>query len=168
MSANPLNSIESLETTMATAAHAQEKPKAKERRLTNKNVKQVYEKHDDIDDLLQDVLNVRSLATNGYALLCKRFLARPRSSVSAIVYEYVTHACTCVNKHHDVAQGRHSLVFDKLRSNAPSPYALLTSLIAPFVVTRLYLPWSNTVFTEAQNTEPAHVGPVRFASKILV
>ena len=125
MSANTLNHVKSLETTMASAAHAQEKPKAKERRLTNKNVKQVYEELDDIDELLQDVLNVRSSATNGYALSCKRFLPRPRASDSAIVYEYVTHACTCVDKRHDVAQGRRSLVFNKSRLNALSPYVLL-------------------------------------------
>ena len=113
MSANPLNGVESLETTMAAAAHAQEKPKAKERRLTNKNVKRVYEELDDVDELLQDVLNVRSSATNGYALSCKRFLPRPRASDSAIVYEYVTHACTCIDKRHYVVQGRCSLVFDK-------------------------------------------------------
>ena len=71
MSSNPLNGIESLETTMAAAAHAQEKPKAKERRLTNKNVKQVYEELNDVDELLQDVLNVCSSVTNGYTLSCK-------------------------------------------------------------------------------------------------
>ena len=125
MSANPLNGVKSLETTMAAAAHAQEKPKAKERRLTNKNVKQAYEKLDDVDEYLQDVLNVRSSATNKYALSCKCFLPRPRASDSAIVYEYVTHACMCVDKRHDVVQGRRSLVFDKSRLNAPSPYALL-------------------------------------------
>ena len=55
---------------MAAAAHAQKKPNAKERRLTNKNIKQVYEELDDVDELLQDVLNVRSSVTNGYALSC--------------------------------------------------------------------------------------------------
>ena len=90
---------------MAAAAHAQEKPKAKEKRLTNKNVKWVYEELDDVDELLQDVLNERSSATNGYALSCKRFLPRPRASDSAIVYEYVTHTCTCVDKRHDVRKG---------------------------------------------------------------
>ena len=110
---------------MAAAAHAQEKPKAKERRLTNKNVKQVYEELDDIDELLQDVLNMCSSMTNGYTLSCKHFLPQPKGSDSAIVYEYVTHACTCVDEHHDVAQGRHSLVFDKSRLNPPSPYALI-------------------------------------------
>ena len=54
---------------MAAAAHAQEKPKAKERRLTNKNVNQVYEELDDVDELLQDILSVCSLVTNGYACL---------------------------------------------------------------------------------------------------
>ena len=78
-------------TTMAAAAHAQEKPKAKERRLTNKNVKQVYEELDNTDELLQNVLNVRSSATNGCALSCKRFLLRPRANDSAIVYEYISH-----------------------------------------------------------------------------
>ena len=91
-----------------------------------KKVKRVYEELDDVDELLQDVLNVRSSATNGYALSCKRFLPRPRASDSAIVYEYVTHACMCVDKRHDVAQGRRSLVFDKSQLNAPYPYALLT------------------------------------------
>ena len=125
MSANPLNGVESLETTMAVAARAQEKPKTKERRLTNKNVKRVYEELDDADELIQDVLNVRSSATNEYALSYKRFLPRLRASDSAIVYEYVTHACTYVDKRHDVAQGRRSLVFDKSQLNAPYPYALL-------------------------------------------
>ena len=119
---NPLNSVESLEITMAAAAHVQEKPKAKERRLINKNIKRVYEELDNGDELLQDALNVRSSVTNGYALSCKCFLPRPRASDSAIVYEYITHACTCVDKRHDVV---HSLVFDKLRLNAPSLYALL-------------------------------------------
>ena len=82
---------------MAAAAHAQEKPKAKERRLTNKNVKRVYEELNDIDELVQDVLNVRSLATNRYALSCKRLLPRPKTNDSAIVYEYVTHTCTCID-----------------------------------------------------------------------
>ena len=70
---------------MAVAARAQEKPKTKERRLTNKNVKRVYEELDDVDELLQDVLNVRSSATNGYALSCKHFLLLPRASDSAIL-----------------------------------------------------------------------------------
>ena len=83
----------------------------------------MYEELVNVDELLQDVLNVRSLATNGYALSCKCFLPRPRASDSAIVYEYVTHACTCIDKHHDMAQGRRSLVFNKLQLNAPSPYA---------------------------------------------
>ena len=84
---------------MAAAAYAQEKPKAKERRFTNKNVKQMYEELNDTDELLQNVLNVCSSTTNGYALPCKHFLPRPRASDSAIVYEYmyVTHACTCVD-----------------------------------------------------------------------
>ena len=103
---------------MAAAAHTQEQPKAKERRLTNKNVKRMYEELNDVDELLQDVLNVHFLATNGYAWSCKRFLPRPRASDSAIVYEYVTHACSCVDKRHDVAQGQRSLVFDKSRLNA--------------------------------------------------
>ena len=97
------------------------KAKAKERRLTNKNVKRVYEKLNDVDELLQDVLNVRSSATNGYTLSCKHFLTRLRASDSAIVYEYVTHACTCINKHHDVwffGQRCRSLVFDKSLLNA--------------------------------------------------
>ena len=64
---------------MAAAAHAQEKPNAKERRFTNKNVKRVYEELDDVDKLLQDVLNVRSSATNGYPLSCKHFLPQPRA-----------------------------------------------------------------------------------------
>ena len=85
----------------------------------------MYEELDDVDELLQDVLNERSSATNGYALSCKRFLPRPRASDSAIVYEYVTHTCTCVDKRHDVVQGRRSLVFNKLQLNAPSSYALL-------------------------------------------
>ena len=100
MSANPLNGVESLETTMAAAAHAQVKPKTKERRFINKNVKRVYEELYDVDELLQDVLNVRSSATNGYALSCKRFLPRPRVSNSAIVYEYITHACMCIDERH--------------------------------------------------------------------
>ena len=107
------------------------KPTAKERRLTNKNVKRLYEKLNDVDELLQDVLNVHSLATNGYALFCKRFLPRPRASDSAIVYGYVTHACMCVDKRHDVAQGRRSLVFDKSWLNAPSPYMLL---VQPWII----------------------------------
>ena len=127
LSANPLNGVESLETTMAAAAHAKEKPTANERRVTNKNVKRVYEELNNIDELLQDVLNICSLATNRYALSCKCFLPRPRASDSAIVYEYVTHACTCVDKCHDVAQGRRSLVFDKSWLNVPSPYALLVT-----------------------------------------
>ena len=47
---------------MAAATHAQEKPKAKERRFTKKNVKRVCEELDtiDVDKLLQDVLNVCS------------------------------------------------------------------------------------------------------------
>ena len=130
LSINPLNGVESLETTMAAAAHAQEKPKAKERRLTNKNVKRVYEELDNVDELLQDVLKVHSSATNGYALSCKLFLLRPRASDSASVYEYVTHACTCIDKRHDVTQGRRSLVFDKSQLNAPSPYVLLLKLNA--------------------------------------
>ena len=105
MSANPLNDVESLETIMAAAARAQEKPKTKERRLTNKNAKRVYEELYDVDELLQDVLNVRSSATNRYALSCKHFLPRPRASDLAIVYEYVTHACTCVDKRLDVRKG---------------------------------------------------------------
>ena len=64
----------------------------------------MYEELDDIDELLQDV-------------------------DSAIVYEYVTHTCTCVDKCHDVAQGWRSLVFDKSQLNAPSSYALLVALI---------------------------------------
>ena len=80
VSANPLNGVESLETTMTVAVHAQEKPKAKERRLTKKNVKRVYEELDNVDELLQDVLNVRSLTTNKYALSCERFLQRPKAS----------------------------------------------------------------------------------------
>ena len=116
----------SWESTMAAAAaHAQEKSKAKERRLTNKNIKRVYEELDDVDELLQAILNVRSSTTNGYTLSCKRFLPRPRASDSAIVYEYITHACMCVDKRHDMAQGWRSLVFDKLQLNAPSPYVLL-------------------------------------------
>ena len=97
MSANPLNGFESLVTNMAAAAHAQEKPKAKERRLTNRNFKRVYEELNDIDELVQDVLNVRSLTTNRYALSCKCLLPRPKANDSAIVYEYVTHACTCID-----------------------------------------------------------------------
>ena len=50
---------------MAAAAHAQEKPTAKERRLTNKNIKRVYEELYDVDELLQDVLYIHSSATNG-------------------------------------------------------------------------------------------------------
>ena len=116
---------------MAAVAHAQEKPKAKERRLTNKNIKRVYEELDDIDELLQDVLNVRSSTTNGYALSCKRFLPRPRASDSAIIYEYVTHTYTCVDKCHDVAQGQHSLVFNKSRINMPSSYMYMYVLLVP-------------------------------------
>ena len=130
MSANPLNGVESLETIMAVAARAQEKPKTKERRLTNKNARRVYEELDDVDELLQDVLNVRSSATNRYALSCKHFLPQPRASDLAIVYEYVTHACTCVDKRLDVAQGRRSLVFDKSQLNAPSPYVLLMCILS--------------------------------------
>ena len=104
---------------MASAAHAQEKPKAKERRLTNEL--------DDVDELFQDVLNVRSLATNGSTLSCKCFLLRPSASDSAIIYENVTYACTCVDKHDDMAQGRCSLVFDKSQLSTPFPYALLTA-----------------------------------------
>ena len=63
--------------------------------------------------------------TNGYTLSCKRFLPQPRASDSAIVYEYVTHACTCVDKCHDMVQGRRSLVFDKSQLNVPYPYVLL-------------------------------------------
>ena len=74
MSANPQKNVESFEITMAVAARAQEKPKTKERRLTNKNVKRVYEELDDVEFFIQDVLNVHSSATNGYALSCKRFL----------------------------------------------------------------------------------------------
>ena len=37
---------------VAAAAHAQEKPTAKERRLTNKNIKRVYEELYDFDELL--------------------------------------------------------------------------------------------------------------------
>ena len=110
---------------MAVAARTQEKLKTKESRLTKKIIKRVYEELDNVDELLQDVLNVRSSATNGYALSCKRFLPRPRASDSAIVYEYVTHAGACIDKRHDVAQGRRSLVFDKAQLNAPYPYALL-------------------------------------------
>ena len=51
---------------------------------------------------------------------------RPRASDSALVYEYVTHACTCV------AQGRRSLAFNKSRLDAPSPYALLRLLVRLF------------------------------------
>ena len=95
------------------------KPKTKERRLANKNIKRVYEELDDFDELLQDVLNVCSSATNGYTLSCKRFLPRPRASDSAIVYEYITNVCTCVDKRHDVAKRRRSLVFDKSQLNVP-------------------------------------------------
>ena len=110
------------------------KSQKQRRRLTNKNVKQVYEELDDVDELLQDVLNIRSSATNEYALSCKHFLPRPRASDSAIVYEYVTHACMCVDKRHDMAQGWRSLVFNKLRLNAPSPYALLFRMYSSHVI----------------------------------
>ena len=127
MSTNPLNGVKSLETIMAAAVHdAQEKPKAKERRLTNKNIKRVYEELDDVDELLQDVLNICSSATNRYTLSCKHFLPRPRASDSA------------VDKRHDVAQGQRNLVFDKLRLNAPSPYALLILAVGLYAVFTSY------------------------------
>ena len=75
----------------AAAARAQERPKAKETRLMNRNVKQVCEELDHIDELFRDVLNVCSLVINRYTLSCKHFLPRPRASDSVIVYKYVTH-----------------------------------------------------------------------------
>ena len=108
---------------MAAAIHdAQEKPKAKERRLTNKNIKRVYEELDDVDELLQDVLNICSSVTNRCSLSCKHFLPQPRASDSA------------VDKCHDVAQGQRSLFFDKLRLNAPSPYVLLILAVGLYAV----------------------------------
>ena len=137
---------------MAAAAHAQEKPKAKERRLTNKNIKRVNEELDNVDELLQDVLDIHYSVTNGYALTGKRFLLRPRASDSAIVHEYVTHACTCVDKRHDVVQGWRSLVFDKSRLNAPSPYALLVSRICRYECHKQQYskPISRFKFTQAR------------------
>ena len=64
MSTNVLNGVK-FETTVAAEVNAQEKPTAKERRLTNKNVKQVYEELYYVDVLLQDVLYIRSSVTNG-------------------------------------------------------------------------------------------------------
>ena len=80
---------------MAAAARAQERPKAKETRLMNRNVKQVCEELDHVDELFWDVLNVCSSVIHRYTFSCKRFLPQPRASDSVIVYEYVTH-CACV------------------------------------------------------------------------
>ena len=112
--------------------------KAKSKGEETYNVKRVYmyEELDDIDELLQDVLNVSSSTTNGYALSCKRFLPQPRASDSAIIYEYITHACMCVDKHHDVAQGQRSLVFNKSWMNAPSFYVLQVPLY--YIYTEVY------------------------------
>ena len=99
----------------------------------------MYEELDDVNKLLQDVVNIRSSATNRYAFTCKQFLPRPRANDSAIVYEYITHACMCVNKRHDVAQGQRSLVFNKSQLNVPSPYALLTICILHMCNQRFFI-----------------------------
>ena len=46
---------------------------------------------------------------------------QPSSTSTSLIHAQ----STCVDKRHDVAQGRRSLVFDKLQLNATSSYALL-------------------------------------------